>query len=809
MALSRDPLSRLNRILFAGLMLLAWTGAARPHFAIAADPAADVPALTPEQLQERLKNAGDQLTRLIKAFAAVDKKLPTDTYNPAGVIAQVGNDPDKLFEWVRDRTAWAPYQGKLRGVVGMLMDRTGNSLDRSLLLAALLQQTGEKVRLAHATIPAAKATELLTKVRTVAPPVEHAAPADADVSKELAQLAKDYGFDPAMADRGYKKIELESEHRLEESIRRLGDQAPALAQAIGKPAAAVEPDPAVALADHWWVQQEHNGTWIDRDVLLPDATASALPLTDVKTIDADAAGNFPLPANLVHSVELRVIIESWEAGKFKEQTVMDVALRPTELFGQRIVLIHSPLNWPSDEVTKSTDVKKRVDSMTVNQHGWMPVLRVGTQQVIQTSFTDTGVVDRHPNPDPLAGLGAAVGGKLNGAFGGFGGALGGDEPAAPVGKLTAEWIEYEIRTPGYPIRKMRRQIFDLVGPAARPAAAEPSIGEPEQTIRGLSLLGGAEILLVPCHIAPDFVAHLTAKAMVANQPTMVSFLTTTEKDHEKATKQLQNLTPMPSPLYDLAISRHVWSRFAGDLGYDHINVLTQRWSPRVDADKDGALHVKLCKGFDIVENGLALRPGSKADAFTARMEQGVIDTNAEAQLISGCGIVENTAELFDARAGVQWLTVRKSDDAAFKDARISDDVRARINIDLAAGYAVVVPSKPIALGDRATTGWWRVDVATGQTLGMSEIGGGASMAEYAYVVLSVAVCSGLAALDGQLSFQDMAVCALAGAAGAAGGGMFGAGMSMGAKIGVVLGGIGTGIWLDQQPGLQGGLGHKR
>ena len=48
-------------------------------------------------------------------------------------------DPQKMLDWVRDNTRLVPYEGSLRGALGVLMDRNGNSLDRSILLARLLE----------------------------------------------------------------------------------------------------------------------------------------------------------------------------------------------------------------------------------------------------------------------------------------------------------------------------------------------------------------------------------------------------------------------------------------------------------------------------------------------------------------------------------------------------------------------------------------------------------------------------------------------------------------------------------------------
>ena len=58
----------------------------------------------------------------------------------------------KLFEWVRGSPYWVPYRGSLRGPTGVLMDRLGSSLDRSLLLAELLRTAGHQARLVRAEL---------------------------------------------------------------------------------------------------------------------------------------------------------------------------------------------------------------------------------------------------------------------------------------------------------------------------------------------------------------------------------------------------------------------------------------------------------------------------------------------------------------------------------------------------------------------------------------------------------------------------------------------------------------------------------
>jgi len=56
----------------------------------------------------------------------------------------------------------------------------------------------------------------------------------------------------------------------------------------------------------------------------------------------------------------------------------------------------------------------------------------------------------------------------------------------------------------------------------------------------------------------------------------------------------------------------------------------------------------------------------------------------------------------------------------------------RADRDLAAGYALVVPGKPIAgsgADAAARIGWWRIDPKTGQTIGVMDNGFNAAMTE--------------------------------------------------------------------------------
>jgi hypothetical protein len=136
----------------------------------------------------------------------------------------------------------------------------------------------------------------------------------------------------------------------------------------------------------------------------------------------------------------------------------------------------------------------------------------------------------------------------------------------------------------------------------------------------------------------------------------------------------------------------------------------------------------LCHGFDIIANEVAIRSTSATEPFLLRVEQGVLDTNAEALLMTRCGEIENTAEIFAVanRQGNEWLTIRTPRDQTWKEVNLPIDIRARIEKDLAAGYVILVPKKPCQLNGQPVVAWWRVDPRSGLTLGIGDVGGGSA-----------------------------------------------------------------------------------
>ncbi len=448
---------------------------------------------------------------------------------------------------------------------------------------------------------------------------------------------------------------------------------------------------------------------------------SSVPLTSAnETVQLDA-----VPAGLRHEVAIRVIAEQWAAGRLVERTALEHTIQPAEVMGTPIVLRIGPPKVPKKLVAANMNPAKALRSLALDQHEWIPALTIGTRQVAQSAILDTG--DLKPAGEPASALG--------GAFSRFATsldeALGEKKPAAPEPQpdgsktLTAAWIEYEIRTPGERPEKRRRTIFDLIGPAARGSrsTAAPALDEAARLTRGLALIRETEMLPMACRFAPEFVTHLAAQSVLANRE-ILSGLMRGEgpEDFAHAEQLARKMTSWPTSLFGLSLARFEWSRFGSQIHIERTNLLTRHsfFAPSSSG-------LSLYSATDIVANDIGVDPFIP-NAFAIRLEQGVLDTNAEATLVSNRPNASNAGWAY-AKPG-KWTAVQSPGDSRLASLAVSDDVRSRIEEDLRAGYSVVAPSAQVTVGSETFSGWWRVHPVTGQTLGMGGRGWGQEMVEY-------------------------------------------------------------------------------
>jgi hypothetical protein len=662
----------------------------------------------------------DRMAALDKSLRAVEegeRDAPRDRWDPDYVVTTVGRDPQRLFAWVRDNTFWVPYRGELRGPVGVLMDRQGNSLDRAVLLATLLEKAGQTVRLAHGELTQEQAQNLLPTLvarRTVYSAMGPDAPVESRNEVRATPLSPAETiisqYRPVVeAIGGSLDVNQEAlEHNAAQIDAQVAEQSARLLAAVSRPDARngrlQRLQRAIGeLRDHWWVQRQNGTAWVELD-LLADPAAAAL------TRAAESIPLGDLPAEMRHSVTLRVIAEQWSEAGLRRHKTLEYALRPADQIGVPLLLQFWPSAWLADSQGSGAQHTLRE---AADQDQWAVVLSAGGDVVASAYLVESGV-----DPQPKAGL-------FGGLSAGAADAFENGPKNKTQGALSAVWLEYEVHTPGEPPHIARRTIFDLVGSAMR-AANETSplvLDDGRKLTRGLALIMRTEILPAPCALAPEFIAHLNGQSVIANRKLLTAvargdLLPDPTSPQQLSARQLLNEAAPPiSPLLPLSAMRLQYGVAGNAVFVGRTNILTRH---RFFAPKDG--RVAAMDAIDIVANDVDVDLAT-ADAFRVRLQQGVFDTNIET--LGGLGqTTSNVAQAFAASR--EWVNIAPGQRAAVDTLNVPMDIRQRIGEDVDAGYTVVAPQRPAA---DQTGEWWRIDPVSGSALGVGPNGWGAAIFE--------------------------------------------------------------------------------
>jgi hypothetical protein len=706
------PSARNRRIALIALLAVAgsagaWLVRARAPSAPSSAGSAPAPERSPAERLAMLENS-------LRAVEDGVREAPRDRWDPAYVVAQVGRSPDSLRGWVRENTAWIPYRGVLRGPVGVLMDRQGNSLDRSLLLAALLTEAGHAARLARAVLPAERATELLPGLvaRRSSMALHESASMGTDTAP-VSEFAARYELDGSDIERVLDGYETGTTRLLAQLDERVPEQATQLLSSLSAPDPATEwrarHDTALAaLQDHWWVQVREGESWIDLDLL--DSSSGAAGTSSA--VAMETVGEPEIPASLFHSIAIRVIEERLAGGMLTELRTLDHILRPSELIGRPVVLQFWPTAWPKRE-PPTEDPGPSTRRLALEQEEWSAALAIGSDVVASAKVAASA--DAGERTPGWTGLGGAIASGL--------GAKDQSGQREPDSLLTAVWIEYRIDVPGREPHVLRRRVFDLIGPAIRKAWSPTrtvALDEGQRLTRSLSLMMRTEILPVVSQLAPEYVLHLHGRSLLTNADLIRGVSRESfGKDQHAADSLVRLAEPGVSPLYTLSVLRH---DALGRTGFvDRPAILTRHQYPKAKGEGVG-----LEDATDLVANeiGIAL---TEADGFAARLEQGVWDTNLEA-LLAGSRASANTALAYAATDGWRTLTATQGQR---NPSGLGADAAALLRQDLERGYTVVAPDAPVVLQGEEFAGWWRIDPATGDALGIAGTGWGQAAPGYA------------------------------------------------------------------------------
>jgi hypothetical protein len=480
------------------------------------EPAAPQPtdAPTPEA-QQLYEEATGKLDRLYAALDALDRRIDKSTFDIPALARKLGPDPAAAFAFVRDRIRYEPYWGMLRGARGTLAARSGNALDRSLLLAALLHEHGLAVEIASGRLDADQAGKLAARIYEPRPSEPEALASTTELAREVTA---ELGVSRDELMRTAQEAQTAADVANEKIWDVVENQSAALSAALdqaGIGAGTVTPISILTgeASEHYWVRYRMaDGTPVDLDPAFPDSRAGATFAEFKTSFPADS-----VPPELTHRLGIRLVLgvaTKADAG----ETISDIPLIDEEfpLAGreeQGIRIANVP--WPPVDPFAPDPARQLAE---VREYS--PLLIVGDQVAGSSvpdetiSFDLTGKIYKS-RPGSEAGNAERAAQSQSSALQCVTSKLdifSEDKTCAAPTRIVGEWVEYRLVSPqgaGKPalVRSIHRDILPTIEPADAPTS---------ENLAG-RLFWSAEVLPVTGAGTAGFIEWLQLQAMLAGR----------------------------------------------------------------------------------------------------------------------------------------------------------------------------------------------------------------------------------------------------------------------------------------------------
>lgn len=657
----------------------------------------------------------DRLEAYERGAESVLSALPADWTTLEDLSFDMAfESPETITIWVREHVAFQPYRGVLRGAEGAVVSRAGNAWDRSLLLATLLADAGFEVRLARTELSRDQAQELVASMRTPAvPQVDDDAILDAYAGAGVPDVesVRDLADQARRDERALVEATRARSERLRDTLARAG------IELAGTGVDALVED----ARDYVWVQYRLGSD----DPWTGAHSISSEPAAWTSTLDPDEIIEGSVPAAVQHRLRVRAVVERRIGDELETVPVMQGWERPAaNLYGVPLSYMAVPDGVAEAQFLPPLEEAYAATSLVV------PVFNDDIAPGAEFFDLLGNTVPPMAAASPAAGVFQSVGG----AFGDAVGEVGGEE-AVPV--LTAHWLEFTLVAPGGEETTYRRTIVDRLGEARR-AAGDPSGPLIEMSDAEIydALMTHATFMIAPGEVPAAYVSERSARAMEATASFLAEAYTslaadsaaTVEPPDDAATGATEGpLLRMYGAFDDDDLARD--PTLVSYRPEPSLVVRTVSW--RGDREATDIVH-NARRTVRLVEGGL---PTAVPDESLVR---GVWESSVEKVALTTGGDAQDAPSFFEA-AEAEGIDVRAvpagSDVPDIPGAQ--ERALAAIAADLDAGYAVVVPGR---LPDGASEAyWWRIDAATGETLGRGGDGRGQSLTETEALIIGLVI----------------------------------------------------------------------
>lgn len=666
--------------------------------------AADAPKSASREAVERYES----YARAARAEALRPDRCP---FSPAAVVMQVGTDPETLAAFVRDKIAYEPYRGVVRGPAGVLAAAAGGDWDRAELLRALLGAAGHRGRLVALDRTPAEVAAVIERF-LAEEPRRRTVPAgeDVDISKlpPPPPLLGRFGIPEGNRAIHLRRGAARWRRLLDEAFDAAVPEAARIERALaGRDLAAWHDFDAwkrvlgAGAAERVLVQIEIDGA---ARVLAPgpdEAVADAARLAGAPRRDGP-------PPELVARLGVRLTLTAGPEGEKGTPTVL---IDWAHALG---ALVDRPLRLEIVPVDPKAAARPAVEWTAAQWYDrvrgfrqFQAIFRAGDDWMGSKVFDLDGAIHDVASDGRVESakqIGGAAGRGLGGLFGGE------EEPRAKTG-IRELVLSIELALPGEKPARQERLIYGDLR-------------------RDLSPVYTADILVCPGPLGPATMTWLSLDAVTENAPILSRALLS---DDPRRFDDPPRARRFPNMLHEWQLGRLALAdrvlcseRALSFLG-GPAAVLQASQFLADEKSKTATFRVALDVAFDRVRvlpragEGVAAAPRANMilGAASTVLESAILRRHRPDAMARGA-YPESQRARFE---GLAPVAARCGDDGAAAGAR-PERLGAWAIARNEAGRALVFPRQ-----DGAAT-WWSIDRATGATIGRGGAGEGQSAMEY-------------------------------------------------------------------------------
>ena len=647
-----------------------------------------------------LKGAGANQIDLGTPQPATPGATVSDPVTPHGPTiaskaAELGYDTERIFRFVADDVRYEAYAGALRGANGTLWSLAGNSVDKSILLSALLDEALVEHRFATGKLDD---TGIATLTAAMVP--------DADLLMSSYSTAFAAGFAPQTsgvlgdAVAGPEPTLGDEDRAALNELSAMADKAFGLAQSLAETQLDIIGDalqaanivlpalPAATLPDserdrYTWVQVADGQGWIDYAPALSGDAPGPAPAEATETFSE-------VPADLYHNLTIKIIAEEY----FRGTTIRRDAVTVT---------------------TTSSNTVNAPIAVAVLPGAALTGLGLTLNNIVSGDVTLIPVI---------SGKGQVFAAQTPVVFGASGGAGGAFDIATEAGGIgdgetIALWLSIDVQSPGAETYSVERPLIDRLGF--------------ERTLLGnVDYTTVEPVTIVDAFgIGPTIPEMLSASTLhVESARLPLSFALNAQPNGDEP-DVISIVAPCMSAFRDFLRIRSELD--AGTASYIATPHLTLTGVSLVDAlDPNSGAIVSL----DLLRHETQVFPVGPSDNrdIHGLVLAGVLDEVAEEMALKPDSIsvtdqpvAPGVGAVFTSAVDQDIPIVVVDSPDALDAIEASAEAKARIETALAESWIVVVPAQPVEIGTTMLSGWWLIDPATGRTRDELENGRGFAM----------------------------------------------------------------------------------